>query len=170
MSKNLNFIKYFSLLDIKNELIKLGFKSHLDFQENVGRLRKNKVRIEKDDVCFKLLGGSLRLISFYQQLFEKGEISCSCCNKKAHSFALRAQNDILNLELVDEHNNLFTHDHTKARSLGGKDRLDNVTIMCYHCNSAKNILYENKTHALYKGEANEINYEEIKLLSKSLTI
>lgn len=90
MSKNLNFIKYFSLLDIKNELIKLGFKSQ--------------------------------------------------------------------------------HDHTKARSLGGKDRLDNVTIMCYHCNSAKNILYENKTHALYKGEVNEINYEEIELLSKSLTI
>src|ERR1035437_5984742 len=47
----------------------------------------------------------------------------------------------LNMWGVDDQNEevLFTHDHTHARGLGGRDILDNSETMCCFCNWEKGV-------------------------------
>lgn len=72
--------------------------------------------------------------------------TCSCCQLEASFFAVESNNNAqsfhLNLWGVDQNGNeiLFTHDHTLARGLGGKDHLSNCTTMCYNCNQKKSVL------------------------------
>lgn len=82
-----------------------------------------------------------------ETFIHKGTI-CSCCGRGASFFAIERhshKNDPgryhLNLYGLDEQGNeiLFTHDHTIARALGGKDDLSNMTTMCSPCNSRKSI-------------------------------
>lgn len=86
--------------------------------------------------------GSLRMRTFR----EKGHV-CSCCGLEASFYAVerhkrRAENTNtyhFNLWGVNSngHEVLFTHDHTLARSLGGKDHISNTTTMCSPCNNKK---------------------------------
>ncbi len=94
---------------------------------------------------------SLRLSTF----IVKGTV-CKSCGVKATHFAVErdmatANNGgsyHLNLWGINEHGHevLFTHDHTHARGLGGKDSLENTEPMCSNCNGEK-----------AKGEQIEVN-------------
>ena len=86
---------------------------------------------------------SLRLQTFYL----KGPV-CVACGRRGTHFALeRAVHDKkdkpyhLNLWATDANGDeyLMTHDHILARSLGGRDVLENTQTMCSPCNAAKAI-------------------------------
>lgn len=73
---------------------------------------------------------------------------CSCCKTKGTFFTvcktkglLEVSHYHLSLWGVDKDNKLvlFTHDHTLARGLGGRDIVDNTTTMCYKCNNLKSL-------------------------------
>lgn len=96
---------------------------------------------------------SLRLKTFCRDANEN-RLYCSCCGLKAEFFAvesfLRGSPNSVHVNLYGRREDgtevLFTHDHTKARSLGGKDSLENVTTMCFTCNNKK-----------AEGETREVN-------------
>lgn len=76
--------------------------------------------------------------------FAKHGTICSNCGLKATHFAFEkcVENDPYHLNLygmIDGQEVLFTHDHTLARGLGGKDNIDNTTTMCTDCNFKKSI-------------------------------
>lgn len=50
---------------------------------------------------------------------------------------------------------LFTHDHIKARSLGGVDNLSNTQVMCSPCNAKKAIGEGKEVAKRHKAKANE---------------
>ncbi len=98
----------------------------------------------KADINGQQVGvSSLRLRTFEQ----KGTV-CKCCGLEATHFAVERNH-------ADERNGnpyhinlygvrdggevLFTHDHTIARSLGGRDSIDNTETMCLPCNSEKSL-------------------------------
>jgi len=69
--------------------------------------------------------------------------SCYICNLKATHFSVDIQYDgqapHLNLwgSNPDGELTLFTHDHVLARSLGGKDKIENTKTCCTICNFEK---------------------------------
>jgi hypothetical protein len=84
---------------------------------------------------------SLRLRTFCRC---RGNLVCSCCGLKAQYFAVESfkhgSPNSVHINLygrADGKEILFTHDHTLARSLGGKDNMSNTTVMCSPCNSRK---------------------------------
>lgn len=92
------------------------------------------------------LGQEIKLESLRLECFAKKGTSCSVCGLQAQFFALEknkkdktTNNYHLNLYGYDDAQKevLFTHDHTIARSNGGKDSFDNVTTMCGPCNWLK---------------------------------
>lgn len=96
-------------------------------------------RVEVNDTTVGVT--SLRL-----QVFAKKGTVCTGCGLKAQYFAVESchgqTSHHLNLWGVNDKKEevLFTHDHTIARSLGGKDELDNCTTMCSPCNRAKSVI------------------------------
>lgn len=106
--------------------------------------REFKERVEIKGVPVGV--SSLRLMTFAVH-----GTTCSCCGLKATHFAIeRDMRDIgkpmadkpyhLNLYgIQDGFDILFTHDHTKARALGGVDNLSNTTTMCFFCNMNKSV-------------------------------
>lgn len=80
----------------------------------------------------------------------RNELHCSACKLPAIFFAVEsfsAKSDKISYHVnlygvKDKKEILFTHDHTLARSLGGKNDLSNTTVMCSPCNSKKS-LWEN---------------------------
>lgn len=87
--------------------------------------------------------GSLRLLTF----LHKGVV-CSKCGLVADNFAVErdpgaaSRGGGYHLNLYSgkgEKRVLFTHDHSVARSLGGKDKLFNCTTMCSPCNFLKSL-------------------------------
>lgn len=81
---------------------------------------------------------SLRLKTFYQH-----GTRCTKCKLRASFFALERNQTVLGYHMnlwginADGKEVLFTHDHTLARSLGGKDNINNTKTMCYKCNQEK---------------------------------
>lgn len=82
---------------------------------------------------------SLRLQNFAKST------TCSCCGMQATHFAVESnsgRNPSWHLNLwakvgEDQPEVLFTHDHTKARVLGGTNDASNTTTMCAPCNNKK---------------------------------
>ena len=100
-------------------------------------LRKSRVEIN---------GISLNISSLRLQTFAMKGTVCKCCGLKATHFAI--ERDIataskdgpyhLNLwGIKDDEEVIFTHDHTLARGLGGKDNINNTKTMCCYCNWEK---------------------------------
>lgn len=94
------------------------------------------------------LGQEIKLESLRLECFAKKGTSCSVCGLQAQFFALEknkkdktTNNYHLNLYGYDDAQKevLFTHDHTIARSNGGKDCFENVTTMCGPCNWSKGV-------------------------------
>jgi hypothetical protein len=56
---------------------------------------------------------------------------------------------------------LFTHDHTLARSLGGRDNISNTTTMCTHCNFEKSKGERVLAEKLRKEKQQKDNYAQI---------
>lgn len=119
---------------------------------------------------------SLRLKTFCRAR-NKNQLFCSACNLPATFFAVESfvrngDNNSCHVNLYgvnkDGKEVLFTHDHTLARSLGGRDNLGNTTMMCSPCNSKKS-LWENdevKRRKKYKKEKQNA-HDKIHLSSPS---
>lgn len=98
-----------------------------------------------------VLGTNVKLFSKGTRLktfFEHGT-ECSACGLQASFYAVeRPAHETgdfpyhLNLWGIDGKGQevLFTHDHTLARSAGGKDHTSNTTTMCSPCNFAKSLV------------------------------
>lgn len=102
---------------------------------------REKVKVEFAGV--KVNVQSVRLRTFATQ-----SIDCACCAVKGAFFAIErsvskdgkpAGNYHLNLWGLNDFDEeiLMTHDHKLARSLGGKDKLENTETMCGPCNWKK---------------------------------
>ena len=80
---------------------------------------------------------SIRLQLFKEQYASNKIVECVCCGIKATHFKLEGQVGVtphLNLYANDE---LLTKDHIHPKSLGGKDVLTNLQVMCNTCNVKK---------------------------------
>ena len=90
-------------------------------------------------------GEYVKVSSLRLKTFAKYGTKCSCCGLEATHFAIErcAEQESYHLNLYgldDGKEVLFTHDHTLARSLGGKDNISNTTTMCSPCNFKKSII------------------------------
>ena len=122
------------------DVVLATIEAALSSRDRSGIPRPKKLRVEINGVNVGV--GSLRLQTFLY----KGT-TCIACGVKATYFAIERDtasevNDRpyhLNLWGVKDDGEpvLFTHDHTLARSLGGKDRLSNTETMCCFCNWEK---------------------------------
>lgn len=156
-------LKSFDFIDVEN----LNLIEELD-KNNIKLLEENKKLFEIDGFKVKILGGSLRLETFYQDFLKnsktknsKSFVECACCGKKATKIALVKQqvnknkgnsfsaDGTLELFADDGDRILFTHDHVHNRANGGKDDLENTVAMCFECNSVKSFLFENPKHPLF---------------------
>lgn len=90
----------------------------------------------------------IKLMSLRLRTFAEKGTTCSVCGLPASHFAIERHNHVsqsssyhLNLWGIDQEGKeiLFTHDHTLARALGGKDSMTNTTTMCFDCNMRKSI-------------------------------
>lgn len=99
---------------------------------------------------------SLRLQTF----LEKG-LTCVTCGRTGTHFALERQIGLknsngtayhVNLWATDENGDeyLMTHDHILARSLGGKDAIENTQTMCSPCNAKKGVKEQELKELLLK--------------------
>lgn len=92
-----------------------------------------------------ILGVEVNTDSLRLRTFRTNGQRCSCCGLQAQYYAIERHKGTdnkyhINLwGVVNEKEVLFTHDHTLARSLGGRDSLDNTTTMCSPCNSKKSV-------------------------------
>jgi hypothetical protein len=109
---------------------------------------ENRVRVQRPDG--RWVGcTSLRLKTFAHGAKKDNEkIICVGCGLEATHFAVESspgQNhthmNLYGLKKVNEkfEEILFTHDHIRARALGGADNLSNLQVMCAPCNSKKSI-------------------------------
>lgn len=113
----------------------------------IGEVVKKRISSKRtifDGLPLKLT--TLRMMTF----FEDGTM-CHCCGLEAAYFAIERNaseaqrnpgtNYHLNLWGIDEAGEevLFTHDHTLARALGGKDDRSNTKTMCTKCNFEKSL-------------------------------
>ena len=107
---------------------------------------------------------SLRLKTFCRAAY-KNSLKCSHCSLEAGYFAVESfahdkrENPSVHINLYgrkdDGEEVLFTHDHTLARSLGGKDNLNNTTVMCFPCNNKKGQAEGDEAKRLKKIKRNE---------------
>jgi 5-methylcytosine-specific restriction endonuclease McrA len=103
-------------------------------------------------------GEYVNVSSIRLNTFAKNGTICSCCGLEASYFAIERDHSQpsyhLNLYGVRDGNEvLFTHDHTLARSLGGKDSTVNTTTMCTECNHEKSIAERNAVERIRKDES-----------------
>lgn len=115
-----------------------------EFQEQQKDVHpKLRQKLHVCGVSVKVFGSSKRLETFFHH-----GTRCSSCGIEATHYAvernLESNNESYHLNLwgYDGEGNevLFTHDHTLARSAGGKDDLSNTTTMCHECNFAKSLV------------------------------
>ena len=110
-----------------------------------------RVGLNASNVKVSVLGTEVKLFSKGMRLrtFFVHGTKCSACGLEASHYAVeRAVHETgdfpyhLNLWGFDANGNevLFTHDHTLARSAGGKDAVSNTTTMCSPCNTAKSLI------------------------------
>ena len=93
---------------------------------------------------------SLRMKTFARAGLSAAGMKCVCCGLEGTFFAVEQSpgQDSWHLNLYgmrDDEEVLFTHDHIKARALGGADNLSNAQLMCSPCNAQKS-----------KGEGREV--------------
>jgi hypothetical protein len=110
---------------------------------------KEHMGLRKGRVLFE--GYSIGVVSLRMRTFgrDRARLCCVKCGLQATHFGVERQtnnpgNDNPHANLYGVHPEtqeevLFTHDHTLARSLGGRDDLTNTTTMCYPCNQEKSI-------------------------------
>lgn len=107
---------------------------------------RDKVRVEVQGHQVGVT--SLRLKTFARDYQAgNGWLKCVTCGLHASFFAIEV--DAYNVQALDKpHLNLygvneageevlFTHDHTLARGLKGRDHISNTTTMCSPCNAEK---------------------------------
>ena len=85
---------------------------------------------------------SLRMRTFARAGTSAAGMKCVCCGLEGTFFAVEQSpgQESFHLNLYgmrDGEEILFTHDHIKARALGGADNLSNSQLMCSHCNAQK---------------------------------
>ena len=106
--------------------------------------KPEKAKFKTNGVEVKLFSKGSRLKTFFHH-----GTKCSACGMEAQFYAVeRPAHEVgdfpyhLNLYGIDTNGQevLFTHDHTLARSAGGKDNIDNTTTMCRPCNFAKSLI------------------------------
>lgn len=104
----------------------------------------NRPKIDYLGVSVKLFSKGMRLRTFFVH-----GTKCSACGLEASHYAVERpaheSGDFpyhLNLWGFDANGQevLFTHDHTLARSAGGKDAISNTTTMCSPCNFTKSLV------------------------------
>lgn len=119
-------------------------------QKVFGQPKPEKHKLDVLGVQVKLFSKGSRLKTFFHH-----GTKCSACGLEAKFYAVERpaheKDDFpyhLNLWGIDEKGEevLFTHDHTLARSAGGKDDISNTTTMCRPCNFAKSLV-EVRGHA-----------------------
>jgi hypothetical protein len=101
------------------------------------------------DVKVEIKGQLVKINSLRLKTFAMSDLKCSRCGLEAKFFAIerdmatKKSNGPYHLNLYgilpDNTEMLFTHDHTLARSLGGKDHISNTTTMCRQCNFEKSL-------------------------------
>lgn len=108
-----------------------------------------KKRISSKRTLFD--GLPLKLTTLRMMTFFEDGTTCHCCGLEAAYFAIERNaseaqrnpgtNYHLNLWGIDQEGEevLFTHDHTLARALGGKDDRSNTKTMCTKCNFEKSL-------------------------------
>ena len=94
-------------------------------------------------------GVLVKITSQRYQVFNNSIICCDCGLKASH---LASERDVLldtdkyhmNMYGIDENGEevLFTKDHIKPKSKGGRDHILNYQTMCTVCNSKKGNIYE----------------------------
>jgi hypothetical protein len=103
-------------------------------------------RARMSDPFINLNGYKIKMTGLKLKTFLDDGQTCSCCGMKATFFSVSKIKHLKSLnsyhlslwganskgELVQ-----FTHDHTLARSLGGKNNVTNTTTMCFKCNNLK---------------------------------
>ena len=107
------------------------------------------IRIEKRKIIYH--GELVKICTLRLQTFAIRGLICKC-GLQASYFALErhhvSKNGVYHLNLwgVNEIGEeiLFTHDHVLARSLGGKDEIENTTTMCTICNFEKSLIEANQ--------------------------
>jgi 5-methylcytosine-specific restriction endonuclease McrA len=111
-----------------------------------------------------IIGGeSVKVEGVRLKTFQKKGTVCSCCGLKAKYFAVERSigQETYHLNLYGKKNGkevLFTHDHTLARALGGKNDMSNTTTMCTECNAKKAVF---ESEAVKRVRNNEGEKEEI---------
>lgn len=85
----------------------------------------------------------LKYQTFIRDYYE-GAFCCSSCGvQPTHAVVFGASHSsekFVNFFTLDNNQEvLFTHDHTLARALGGKNELSNTTTMCEQCNRQKSV-------------------------------
>ena len=88
---------------------------------------------------------SLRMRTFARAGLSSAGMKCVCCGLEGTFFAVEQSpgQDSYHLNLYgvrDGEEILFTHDHIKARALGGADNLSNAQLMCSPCNGRKAVI------------------------------
>lgn len=137
---------------------KIEIREKRETYERLGVVEIEDVSPEKENDVF--LGENVKLSSLRMRTFLTKGTVCSSCGLSAKFFAverhIRANHQKYHLNLYginDEGNEiLFTHDHTLARSLGGKDHINNTTTMCTVCNGIKAIKEREPKEKLVKGD------------------
>jgi hypothetical protein len=111
--------------------------------------KEKRVRIQRSSGIWVGVS-SRRMRTFARAGLSAKGMKCVCCDLEATFFAVEQSpgQDSWHLNLYgvrDGEEILFTHDHIKARALGGADDLTNTQIMCSPCNGKKS-----------KGETKEV--------------
>jgi ribosomal protein L37E len=123
--------------------------------DNVIALIRANMDKPNDKTRVLVAGQQVKVTSLRLRTFALKGTTCSCCGLQASFFAVERdmgkvargeQFYHLNLWGIDENGDemLFTHDHTLAQALGGKNDLSNTTTMCIRCNHEKGILEQIK--------------------------
>src|ERR1035437_4967983 len=102
-------------------------------------LKEKRARIQRPSGIWVGVS-SVRMRTFAKAETSATGMKCVCCGLEATFFAVEQSpgQDSWHLNLYgvkDGEETLFTHDHIKARALGGADNLSNTQLMCSPCNS-----------------------------------
>jgi len=96
-----------------------------------------QIVLEHNNITYKINNDKLRL-----QNFRSNGWKCKGCGRKATCVKITCTGEAIHLDLYDDNNLLFTHDHIKPTSRGGANTIENSQTLCEKCNSIKsNKLY-----------------------------
>lgn len=108
-------------------------------------MKIDQYKHERNSVKIKLTGDLIKINSLRLQTFAKSNV-CAKCGLVGNVFAKTINNpnaSTWHLNLYADTPDglvLFTKDHIKPKSDGGKDHIDNMQTMCIRCNTAKGSL------------------------------